>query len=163
MKRFFALFLILISVFSFSCQKEIYGVLPFENRNVYAECTVNGKFRIIIEKTGNDRYLRVLSPTELSGMEFFFSETESYVISGNMKIPTDRKQLDGIYALASLFHINEAMLTSAVSENGKGNLTFQSEDCEYTLVFNNNGELITALICGDGYEYNVIISSLKIE
>lgn len=96
-------------------------------------------------------------------MEFFFSETESYVISGNMKIPTDRKQLDGIYALASLFNINEAMLTSAVSENGKGNLTFQSEDCEYTLVFNNNGELITALICGDGYEYNVIISSLKIE
>ncbi|MBQ9743729.1 MAG: hypothetical protein IJW19_01240 [Clostridia bacterium] len=163
MKRFFALFLIFISLFSISCKKETYNILPFENRNVYAECTVNGKFRIIIEKIGNDRYLRVLSPTELSGVEFFFSETESYVISGDIKIPTDRKQLDGIYALSSLFNINEAMLTSAVSENGKGNLTFQNEGCEYTLIFNNKGELSNALICGDGYEYNVVISLLKIE
>ena len=163
MKKLFILLPLLLSLFLNSCEKTDYDILPFEGKNVYAECEINDKFTVTIEKVDSERRLTVISPSEISGLEFTFSESEDFVMSGDIKIPADRNLLSGIYALSSLFNIEEEMMTSAISKDGYGNIEFQCEAGFYTFVFDTKGYMTGAEISGEGFSYNVRILSMKIE
>ena len=163
MKRLFILLLCLFCLFLSSCGERDYGFLPFENKNVKAECEVNGKFTVIIDKTQNECSLTVVSPSEISGLKFTFSEDGDFIIADGMKLPFDRYQLKGIYALSSLFDIKEEAMISAVSKEGHGNITFENGGTEYLLIFDNDGYLRNAEISGEGYDYAVKILSLYAE
>ena len=84
MKRLFILLLCLFCLFLSSCGERDYGFLPFENKNVKAECEVNGKFTVIIDKTQNECSLTVVSPSEISGLKFTFSEDGDFIIADGM-------------------------------------------------------------------------------
>ena len=64
---------------------------------------VNGKFTVIIKKEDFTCGMEIVSPSEISEIEFTFSETGDYVKSGDITMPLDRNLLLGIYALSSLF------------------------------------------------------------
>jgi len=163
MKRSFLLFLSVFSLFLISCVRQSYGILPFEGKDVYAECKINGKFDAIIEKTEGTRLLRTLSPSEIEGIEFVFSDSGDFVTSGNISMSFDREHLLGIYALSSLFNISEEMTVSAVSRDEMGMLTLSYEGIEYTLIFDREGNLREANILGDCFSYNVEITHIRIE
>ena len=163
MKRALALLLFILCFFLASCGENKYGILPFEGKCVYARCEINGKFTVTVEKNHTGCCLKVISPSEISGLEFHFSEEGDYIISDSMKIPADRNSLSGIYAISSLFNIEEDAMTSAVSEDGCGSITFTSSFSEYLLIFDKKGYLTDAEITGDGFSYNVKILSMKIE
>ena len=145
-----------------SCGRPDYKILPFEGKNVYAECEINGKFTVIIKKEDFTCGMEIVSPSEISEIEFTFSETGDYVKSGDITMPLDRNLLSGIYALSSLFDIKEEAMISAVSKEGKGFIEFQNEAGAYTLIFDANGYITDAEISGDDFDYKVKILSIKI-
>ena len=120
MKRIFTFILMLCITLSVcGCQNRRYNIIPFENKNAELECIVNSKFNVTIKKEDNTLSLTVNEPTEIAGAMFVFSETESYAISGETKIPIDKSAYSGIYALVSILNIKEEMsLSAARSETG---------------------------------------------
>lgn len=163
MKRIFLTALCLFAAFLISCGGRSYEILPFEGKSVTASCLVNDKFSVVIEKRDERLSLSVLSPTEISGLEFLFSRDGDLIISENIKIPVQRSELSGIYALSSLFNIEEETMVSAVSRDGCGNITFKNQIGEYLLIFDKDGYVTDAKITGEGFCYNVKILSVKIE
>ncbi len=162
MKRLFALLLILISVIFVSCNREKYHILPFEGKDVRAECVINEKFDAIIEKSGDTLSLNVISPKEIGGISFVFSDAADKMISGEMSIPISREELYGIYTLASVFELNEEAMTSAVSRDGVGELSFSENGIDYSFFFGGEGEITEIRINGKGLDYTVKISMLTV-
>ncbi len=163
MKRICLLFVIIVSILLISCSEEKYGVVPFEGKAATLECTVNEKFHVIISNSGDGCFLTVTSPSQLEGMIFSFRKSgEAFIESDGVKIPSDKAMLCGIYALASVFDLNEDMMVSALSENGRGNIRFQKGADTYTLVYDKHGFIREIKIVSPDYEYNITVHSIKI-
>lgn len=153
----------LLSLIFLSCGEEKYGVLPFEGRDAQAICEVNEKFTVEICREGEVCTLTVIAPSEIEGVVFSFSDKGDCMMLDNTAVPVSRENMQGIYALASVFNINEAMMTSASSIDGTGMLCFIREDTEYTLQFDREGDITGAKIIGEGYEYTLEFSLLQIK
>lgn len=163
MKRSICVFLVLICLTLSSCTESEYKILPFEDKTVRAECTVNDSFDVIIYKDKDSCSLEVIAPSELYGLKFLFSDSGSYAASGELKIPVSRDDLNGIYALSSLFNISEDMMVSASSKDGRGYVGFSRDDAEYTFIFDNDGFIEGAVISSDQYEYKIRIRAMEIK
>ena len=160
-KGAFILFLMLFSLLFSSCNGESYDILPFENKDVRAECTVNEKFDIVIEKRGSSLSLTVLSPKEISGVSFVFSEEGDKIISGDVSIPTSRKELYGIYSMASALTLKNDAMTSAVSRDGVGEISFDKDGLVYTLLFDADGKITDVKITGNSLDYRLAVHSIS--
>ena len=160
MKRAFLVFLILFSLFLISCNGDEYNILPFDTENIRMKCTVNGKFDIIAEKRGEGLSLSVLSPREIKGVSFYFSPERDTMTSGDMTIPVDRNELFGIYTIASVLELTENTMTTAVSRDGKGEISFYKNDILYTLHFDGEENITDIEIYGCGLDYSLKVKSI---
>ena len=137
MKRVLLIFLVVASLLFSSCYEEKYNVLPFEGKDVIMECTVNEKFDVVIEKRKDALYLSVLSPKEISGVSFSFSPEGDKMLSGDVSVPISKDSVFGIYALVSITELSESKMTSAVSNDGVGEISIEQSGLLYTLIFSN--------------------------
>ena len=164
MKRALILILLLCSILSGSgCKHQSYGIIPFENKNAELECIVNSKFNVKIKKDDNTLSLTVNEPTEIAGVIFVFSDTDSYALSGETKIPIDKSAYSGIYALVSILNIKEEMSLSASRGEGGSSVMFSNADATYLFNYDSNGYLVSVRIKSPDFIYNVTVNGLKIQ
>lgn len=162
MKKAFIVFLALISLLFTSCSEEKYYILPFENRDAIIECTVNDKFSIEIEKCGGTLSLSVLSPDEIRGVSFIFSDSGDKMISDKIDMPVSRNELLGIYSVASVLELTEEAMTSAASKGGTGEIIIEKNGLTYTLIFASDGEMTDIGIIGNGLNYSIKVNKLTV-
>ena len=140
---------ILLVIFP-SCGHE-YGILEYQNGNVFAVCEVNGEYTVNIIKEGNARKLEVVSPSEMAGVSFVFDE-KCRIIYDGLELEMQRSELLGISTLCSIFDLNEEYNT----------VSFNSDTICYTVTYNSVSLPERVVISGD-FEYDIIIKSISLD
>ena len=160
MKRlFFILFFFCIILTS--CQGK-YGILDYQNKDILAVCTVNGKYKVEIAKTKELCKITVQEPENIKGISFEIGE-RTYTVYGDNKIESSKESLDGICALADIFSQSEECLTTAKEEGQGSVLTFQKEECTYKLTIGKNSLPKYVHILSNSFEYNVEILTIELQ
>lgn len=149
---------ILLVIFP-SCGQE-YGILEYQNGNIFAVCEVNGEYTVNIIKEGNARRLEVVSPSEMAGVSFVFDE-KCRIIYDGLELEMQRSELLGISTLCSIFDLNEGMI-SAVSDDEYNTVSFNSDTICYTVTYNSVSLPERVVISGD-FEYDIIIKSISLD
>ncbi len=152
--------LILIFVFCIflcSCKQE-YNILSYQENDIVANCTVNGKYNVNIIKCSEFLCLEVLSPDNLDGIKFELKGNEAYAIKDEIKIPIRRDSLKGICALLNSFSLSESAITTVSTDNI---ISFDTDYGIYTVTYGENNLPQRIAINGDTYEYSIIVNSIK--
>lgn len=151
-------------VFGISCtQERRYGILDYQENDITANCTVNGKYDVTIVSKKDFQSLSVLSPKELCGVCFEYNGNECYAVSGDIRIPFEKEKLKGIFALIGIFDLDEQCVKTVRSEGGDGTLSFENSLGTYIMTFDGNGMPERAKIESPNYTFDVTINSLNIE
>lgn len=159
MKRlFFILFFFCITLTS--CQGK-YGILDYQNKDILAVCTVNGKYKVEIAKTKELCKITVQEPENIKGISFEIGE-RAYTVYEGVKIESTKESLDGICALSEIFSQSEDCLTTAKGDGAESILTFQRENCTFKLTMGKNSLPKQVQILSDSFEYNVDILSIEL-
>ncbi|MBO5261796.1 MAG: hypothetical protein J6B45_02000 [Clostridia bacterium] len=161
MKRLFLILLFFSAFLLFSCRAE-YGILDYQEKDIVAECMVNGKYKVEIQKTQNMRKVTVLEPQNARGISFEIGE-RAYALYGETKIEIEKAHLDGICALAEIFSQSEECLTTAKEQGGGSVLTFQNDTCVYKITFGEHSLPKHIYILSEGFEYNIDILSIDLK
>lgn len=163
-KAFLCIVVLLAAVFAISCTgNRRYGILDYQENDITAECTVNGKYDVIIVSKENFRSVTVSSPKELCGVSFEYNGNECYAIADDIRIPFDKEKLGGVFALMGIFCLDEQYVNTVKSENGDGTISFESSLGTYIMTFDSNGMPKRAQIESPEYKYDVTINTLKLE
>ena len=163
-KAFFCIIVLIGTVFAMSCADDRrYGILDYQKNDITAECTVNGKYDVIIVSKENYRSVTVSSPKELYGVSFEYNGNECYAIADDIKIPFDKEKLGGVFALMGIFCLDEQCVNTVKSENGDGTLSFESSLGTYIMTFDSKGIPKRAQIESPDYKFDVTINALKLE
>ena len=152
------IFAVLILVFLCSCKQD-YNILSYQDNDIIASCTVNGKYDLTVSKMQDKVSIEVLKPENMKGITFEFENESSYAIKDEMKIPINNENIKGIYALSRIFSLDE----NGISTVGTNNvITFNCNDAIYTVTYGEN-ELPTHIeVSGESFEYSVDIKSIRL-
>lgn len=145
-----------------SCTEREYGILFYQDNKITAECTVNDKYNIVITKDGANSSLQVVLPSEMQGVMFTYNGNECYAMLDEIKIPINKDDLKGIFALINIFSLDEGTITSAKIK-GEQSITFENTYGTYTMSFDDKGYPKNAKITDGVYDFNVKITALKVE
>ena len=163
MKKIVCLCVLLIfCVTLMSCTQKEYGILFYQEGKITAECTINDKYKILITKDGDVSSLEILLPEELKGVRAEYNGNECYLILDEIKIPANKDNLKGIFALINIFSLEESAITSSKTK-GEGSITFENSYGTYIMSFDNKGYPKNAKITDGVYDFDVKINALKIE
>lgn len=163
-KAFLCIAVLCALIFGISCsQGKRYGIIEYQNNDITAECTVNGKYGVTIVCKEGFCSLTVSSPAELCGVSFEYNGNECYAISGDIKIPFEKEKLGGIFALMGIFDLDEQCVKTIKSENGDGTISFESPLGTYVMTFDGSGMPKRAVIESPDYKYDVTINTLVLE
>ncbi|MBQ7352612.1 MAG: hypothetical protein IJW54_01255 [Clostridia bacterium] len=147
--------LILLSLSS--CINQSYGILPYQQKNIEAEITVNNEFKIRLIKRENIT-LEIIEPKELDTMSFIIEENGILAKNNNIEILLEKESLDGIYALSQIFSLNESFLTSME----EGQLTFEQNETHYKLTLGKNDLPDKIIISSNSFYYEISIDGIEI-
>ncbi len=142
-----------------SCGRE-YGILEYQNGDVFAVCEVNGEYTVNIIKEENVRRLEIVSPSEMEGVSFIFDE-KCRIIYDGLELEMQRDDLPGVSALCSIFDLNEGMI-SAVSDDEYNTVSFNSDTICYTVTYNSISLPERVVISGD-FDYDILIKSILLD
>ena len=159
-KIFLALTLILLALIC-SCKQD-YGILDYQNKDIRAECKINGKYKTEITKIGNTCKIKVLEPDEAQGIEFEITEDTACVSYGELKIELDKEKLRGVCAVASIFSQREEYLTGAWNEEKKSVLTFEQNGTHFQITLGENSTPKRVKILNEGFEYDIEIYTIEL-
>lgn len=141
-----------------SCKQE-YNILEYQENDVLANCTVNGKYNVNIIKCNDFLRLEILAPTNLKGISFKLTENDAYAIKDEIKIPLDKNSLRGICALLNCFSLTEEAITS-VNQNNV--ITFDTDYGLYTVAYGKNNLPEHIAIASDTYDYSIVVNSISL-
>lgn len=161
MKRLFFVLLFFGALLLVSCQDK-YGILDYQDKDITAECIVNEKFKIKIEKNEALCKITVSEPKNMNGVSFEIGE-RVYVIFGDTKIEVEREALGGICALAEIFSQSEDCLTTAKAQGQGSVLTFQKETCTYQITLGEHSLPKSVKILSEAFEYDIEICSIELK
>lgn len=161
MKRLFLILLFFGCFLMLSCQAE-YGILGYQEKDIVAECTVNGKYKVEIQKTQNMCKVTVLEPQSVKGVSFEIGESV-YAIYGDTRIETEKDSLQGICALSQIFSQSEDCLTTATKEGMGSVLTFQKDTCVYKITMGKNSLPKHVSILSENFEYQIDVLSIELK
>ena len=160
MKRLFPIFAALIFLFC-SCQQS-YGILEYQNKEIVAECRINGEYLVRLEKDREGCTLTVLEPEIAKGISFEVGERVVARASG-VEIEIDKGSLGGICAISAVFSQSEDCMTSA-KEKGEGSvLTFENEGATYQITLGKNNLPKYAKILSESYEYEIEFCTIELK
>ncbi|MBQ8163651.1 MAG: hypothetical protein IJZ93_04730 [Clostridia bacterium] len=162
MKKFFLLLFIFIILTSCAPSHEL---LYYQEKSVRAECTLNGEYGIVIEKTDGLKRVVITSPSELAGTSFEILNEECYIKSADgIKMSIERSNISGICALVNIFSLNEEnMIKSEPSENSSAVYTFLENGIAYEVTYNKNSLPSFIHITSNDFKYDIEINAIELE
>ena len=146
-------------VLCLSCGQE-YGILDYQNGDIFANCDVNGKWNVNIIKEGNIRSLEVISPSEMAGVLFTF-DTDCTVKYDGLEVRMPNDKVRGIFTLCSIFDLDEGWV-GAVSSDTLDTVSFNSENICYTVTYNSVSLPERVIISGE-FDFDITIKSLELK
>ena len=161
MKKAFLL-LLFITVMLSSCSQRN-DLLYYQNSVFYAECTLNGEYKITILKSDGEYEIGFTEPTELSHILFKIGK-EPYVLCDNGdKIPLPSDKIDGIYAICGMLELSEDYMTNAVPADGECAVySFLKGDILYEITYNKHSLPIRAEITSSELYYEIKFDAIKL-
>lgn len=163
MKKLLLSFIACLTIFLFcSCQSQGYGILKYQDKKISAECTLNGEYKILIEKSGEKRKISFLSPPALTHISFEIDKEGVVGQAGELEIPLENESVRGIFALSNIFSLSEECLTTAASEGGGAYMEFSTDYGTYRLTLGKN-ELPSAVqIYSTEYRYDITVDAITV-
>lgn len=158
MKKIVLILIAASAMLLFSCVGKSYGILDYQNNDITAECTVNGKYSIIIVNKEESCTLEVASPE----VTFERCGDENYICCKDMKIPTEAYKIGGINALMNIFSLSEGSIKTLGGNGESGKIAFDMGALVYTVTFSKSGLPTSVTISGD-YNYEVSIDAIRLE
>lgn len=163
MKKLCLLLLPLLAFFTLSCHSQDYGILSYQEKSIEAECSLNGEYKILVTKDGEKCSVAFLEPTSLSTVSFTYENDKIVARAGEMEMPLNKEELDGVMAILNMFSLNEECLAYAGSgENGEV-LEFISELGSYRLTMGENDVPKRIEITSESYEFDIAIEAMKLK
>ena len=160
MKRLFFILFFFGVVFLCACGRQE-KILEYQEGDISAQCVINGKYGVLLEKRGGEVTLTVTEPDYANGITFVLGESVAASV-GDTKIDLDRETVKGICALGETFSQREECLIGASSGEEGSVLTFQREGCLYRLTLGKNSLPKQVYISSESFEYNVEIVSIEL-
>ncbi len=162
MKKLCLLLLPLLAFFMLSCHKQSYGILSYQEKNIEAECTLNGEYKIIVTKVGEKSSVKFKEPSSLA--LFSFTEENGRIIAsaGELSLPISREELDGVCAILSMFSLSEECLVYAGSSDNGEVMEFSSETGNYKLTMGENDVPKRIEITSPGFEFDILVDTIKL-
>ena len=145
-----------------SCGRE-YGILSYQEGDLCALCRVNDEYVVNIRKEGGTRALEIIEPSALCGVSFVLENGSWQAVSGNMKIPLESTQIQGIAALCSMFDMSEAWISSALDDDGYGIVDFAADNILYRVTYGALSLPTHITIEADTFTHKVDIISIESE
>ena len=161
MKRFFVI-LVLFSLCLSACGTRSFGILPYQNKEIRAECTLNDQYKIEITKENGGGRVSFLEPTELSYISFLINENYVTAKSGDVEITLENEQSTGILAIFNIFSLDEAELCTAKSENELTLMEFSNEYGIYTLTLGKNSLPKHVKISSPAYTFDISVDAISL-
>ena len=160
MKRLFPIFAMLVFLFC-SCRQD-YGILEYQDRDVVAECRINGEYLVRLEKDREGCTLTVLEPEIAKGISF---EIGQGVVAkaGGVEIEMGKSTLNGICAIAAVFSQREECMTSAKAGTEGSELTFENGGATYQITLGKNNLPKYAKILSESYEYEIEFCTIELK
>jgi hypothetical protein len=161
MKRAFFILLIM-SIVLVSCTKK-QELLYYQRDGLFVECTLNGEYKISIEKLSSEYKICFISPAELSSISFHISD-EPYAISEDgVKIPLPSDKIAGIYALCGVLELDEELITSATpADDGCAIYSFLKNDILYEITYSKSSLPLYAKITSDTLHYEIKFDAIRL-
>ena len=113
MKRIVLLIPLIFCLFFSSCQGGSYGILSYQEKNIEAECTLNGEYKILVTKENGGGSIAFLEPSELSSISFLIENGKIVAKSESVLVPLPEKSATGILAILNMFSLSEGELYTA--------------------------------------------------
>ena len=162
MKKLAILLTILCLLPLSACHRQRYGILSYQEKEIYAECLLNGEYKIAVSQTKTEKSVSFLEPTSLSSVSFR-QEGESIIgRAGEIEIPFENMDLDGICAILSIFSLDEANLGYVTSTSDATCMEFTSALGTYKVTLGKNELPKRIEILSEEYEFDIVIEAIKL-
>jgi hypothetical protein len=139
MKKFITFFMLFVFGLSLcACHNQKYDILSYQEKEIYAECTLNGEYKIKISKQNSTTCVGFLAPSSLSSIEFIITENGVVGKSGELEIPLEKATASGICAVSMVFSLSEGDLTCVKSQGKESYMEFSNEYGTYKLLLGEN-------------------------
>ena len=159
------LFLVLTFILIFSlagCRGQSYGILSYQEKNIEAQCTLNGEYKILVTKTEKKSSVCFLEPSSLAHFSFTLSENGLTAKADDMEIPLNGDSASGVSALLSMFSLSEECLVRASQENGGDVFEFSSDRGEYRLTMGEAGVPKRIEISNTDFSFDIVVDAVKL-
>lgn len=161
MKKLLILLSILCLLPLSSCHGQRYGILSYQEKEIYAECILNGEYKIAITKKKDERTVAFLEPSGLSSVSFTEKDGVVTARAGEIALPLEPDNLDGVSALLSIFSLSEDCLCYAgTSEHGEV-FEFLNKNGEYRLTMNEIGLPKRIQIYSDSFSFDILVDNVN--
>ena len=162
MKRIVFVPILLLFLVLCSCHGQRYGILSYQESDIYAECSLNGEYKIAVSKSESERSVRFLSPESLSSVSFVERNGEIVGCAGEIEIPFDKENLSGVLAIISMFSLDEGSLVSAVGDKANACMEFNNTLGTYKITLGENDLPKRIEILSEGYEFDILVEAIKL-
>ncbi|MBO5374518.1 MAG: hypothetical protein J6A54_03605 [Clostridia bacterium] len=150
MKRIFVLLILMLALFSCA---ERYELLSYQEGDISAKCSLNDKYIINVEKSADERVLKILEPCELEGVEFRCTSEGCVAICDDIEIPIDRALLNGVVAICSIFDLDESAIQASIADEDEASVSFLMDDISYTVTYGDDCLPSLIEISTDGFSH----------
>lgn len=162
MKRLYLCLLLLCLLPLSSCHGQRYGILSYQENEIYAECILNGEYKIAITKKENEKAVSFLEPSSLSTVSFTESNGEVVGCAGEIEIPFAEGDIDGVLAILSMFSLDEETLVLATSVNEEACMEFLNTFGRYKVTLGKNDLPRHIEISSASYAFDIAIEAIRI-
>ena len=156
MKRAVLLIFILLTLLT-GCRQE-YGILDYQTNNISAECVINEKYKVLIDKDSDTISLTIKEPENLEDVIFILTEDKVQIAKNDLKIPAEKNDFRGICAILNIFSLKEESIIEARKNN---TVLFKNEYGTYQVEYGKGSLPQKVLITDTEYEYSIVINGIK--
>ena len=146
-----------------SCHSQEYGILKYQEKNIEAECTLNGEYKILVTKNGEKSSVSFIEPSSLSSISFTYEGERVTARASDMEITLPKNELEGAVAVLSMFSLSEECLVSVSNGENGDIMEFDSDLGNYKLTMGENDMPKRIEIQAERYEFDIIVDSIMIK
>ena len=145
-----------------ACHGQRYGILSYQENDIYAECLLNGEYKIALTHTESEKTVAFLEPSSLSSISFSLKDDEIIGQVGDLCVPFENANLDGISAILSVFSLDESSLGSVTGTNDATCMEFTSSLGTYKVTLGRNDLPKRIEILSESYEFDIVIEAISL-
>ena len=162
MKKLAVLPILLSLLLLTACHGQRYGILSYQEKEIFAECLLNGEYKIAITKNGDEKTVAFLEPKELSTVYFKENGGKITAFGENLEIPFESGDIAGVSAILYMFSLEESNLVSATSIGESACMEFTSSHGSYKITIGKNDLPKRIEILSEAYEFDIVIEAMRL-